>query len=108
MTDSRPRIAVFIEAGNIGLTNAPPILRFLARAWDTYLKRAYGWHLSQHQTILRENGIVLIEVAQNTREKNAAAWGAARRLPAPAPGRHRPGWPHPHSAPSPPPRHLLL
>lgn len=72
MTDSRPRIAVFIDADNIGLAYAPSILKFLAGSWDPYLKRAYGRNLSQHETILRENGIVPIEVLQNTSNKNAA------------------------------------
>ena len=72
MTDSRPRIAVFIDADNIGLRYAPSILKFLAESWDPYLKRAYGRNLVQYETILRENGIVPIEVLQNTANKNAA------------------------------------
>ncbi|MFP5204872.1 MAG: NYN domain-containing protein [Acidobacteriota bacterium] len=71
MMDCRPKIAVYFDADNIGLTYAPSILRFLAPSWDTYLKRAYGRNLRPHETILREQGIVPVEVVQNG-NKNAA------------------------------------
>jgi hypothetical protein len=65
------RMALFIDLQNVGAKCIPGIIQRLS-AWDVYVRRAYGIQLGQCQDVLRENGIMPIEVVPSKWRKNAA------------------------------------
>ena len=71
MDDRRPRLALFIDADNVKLQEAPGILDCLSGNWDVSYRRAYGLNLQAGEEILRRHSIVPVEVLNNTSGKNA-------------------------------------
>ena len=71
MKEHLPRLALFIDADNIGLRVAPGILDYLSVNWDVSYRRAYGLNLLSEEEILREHSIVPMEVLNNTHGKNS-------------------------------------
>jgi hypothetical protein len=70
--NGRPKLAVFFDADNLSLMWAASILKQLSANWDVHLRRAYGFNLAAHESILRGNSIIPVEVLRNTQSKNSA------------------------------------
>jgi hypothetical protein len=71
MKERLPRLALFIDADNIGLHAAPGILARLSMNWDVSYRLAYGLNLLTAEEILRKHSIVPMEVLNNTPGKNS-------------------------------------
>jgi NYN domain len=71
MNQHLPRLAIFIDADNVGLQFVPEVLQRLGKSWDTSYRRAYGINLHANEVTLRENGVVPVEVLCNTPGKNS-------------------------------------
>src|SRR5215469_9069532 len=71
MKEHLPRLALFIDADNIGLRVAPGILDRLSVNWDVSYRRAYGLNLLTQEEVLRKHSIVPMEVLKNTPGKNS-------------------------------------
>jgi uncharacterized LabA/DUF88 family protein len=73
MSVDLPKMAVYFDAENIGLSCVAGVLRYLEeRKWDTYVKRAYGGQLHQGAEILREFSVVPVHVVSPRNKKNIA------------------------------------
>jgi hypothetical protein len=69
MNEPLPRLALFIDADNISLHDAPGILDCLSRSWDVAYRRAYGRNPEAKEKILRDHSISPVKVLNNI--KNA-------------------------------------
>jgi hypothetical protein len=72
MTESKQRIAVYIDADNVSPEWTASVFDLLASRWDAYLRRAYGVNLSSQKSVFRSCGILAVEVFPNTKGKDAA------------------------------------
>jgi uncharacterized LabA/DUF88 family protein len=72
MKEDRPRLAIFIDAENVGVQKVRRILACLCVSWNVSYRRAYGTNLQAHSEALRENSVIPVEVLCNSPGKNAA------------------------------------
>jgi hypothetical protein len=63
--------ALFIDADNVRLTAIPQILEFLMLEWTPIKMRAYGTQIGPRQTILRDHGVLPVEVIPVLPGKNS-------------------------------------
>ena len=63
--------ALFIDADNVRLTAIPQILEILMLEWTPIKMRAYGTQIGPRQTILRDHGVLPVEVIPVLPGKNS-------------------------------------
>ena len=63
--------ALFIDADNVRLTAIPQILEILMREWTPIKMRAYGTQIGPKQKILRDHGVLPVEVIPVLPGKNS-------------------------------------
>lgn len=66
-----PKMGVFIDFDNINADAIPLVLKHLSPQWDLTCRRAYGSATAKHKSAFHSNGILPIEVLQNTPGKNS-------------------------------------
>jgi len=71
MKQHLPRLAIFIDADNLGLKVVPQVLAQLSKSWDTSYRRAYGINLRGNEVTFRENSVFPVEVLCNSPGKNS-------------------------------------
>jgi hypothetical protein len=67
-----PKIAVLIDADNVGVQGIRFVFERLSQEWNPTFRRAYGRGLLNRAQVFRESGIVPVEVVSNSPGKNAA------------------------------------
>ena len=78
-----PKMGVFIDFDNINADAISLVLKHLSPQWDLTCRRAYGSAMAKHKGAFHSNGILAVEVLQNTPGVDPSQW--------PVPERKRPG-----------------
>jgi hypothetical protein len=77
----RPRIAVLIDCDNVNQHGIRAAFAVLELNWNATVRRAYGRNLVNKAEVLRDLGIMPVEVVPTTRKKNITAACRSCRCP---------------------------
>jgi hypothetical protein len=72
MEQARKTTALFIDADNVRVTAIPLILEILTPEWLPIKMRAYGTQMRQKQRLLRDNGVMPVEIVPVQPGKDSA------------------------------------
>ena len=72
MEQARKTTALFIDADNVRVTAIPLILGILTPEWLPIKMRAYGAQMRQKQRLLRDYGVMPVEIVPVQSGKNSA------------------------------------